>query len=66
MTAGEFLGVEFSIIMDYRAPADTTTTTIASALTDGSFDIVSFEIVDVSGKGSRREVAVSVDGREIP
>ena len=54
-----------SIIMDYRAPADTVRTNIhPSFYTTMRADVIQFQIIDVTGKGSIRVVALTLNARE--
>ena len=56
-----------AIIMDYRAPADTVRTNIHAIFFASSThsDDIKFQITDVTGKGSRRVVAFTLNAREI-
>lgn len=65
MVDGEMEFIRFPIIMDYRAPADTTTSMQPSSLFVASFDVITSQIIDVSGNGSRKVIALTLNARKI-
>ena len=64
MVDGALAASKFGITMDYRTPADTAVTVVPIGFTSLGVNPVQFQIIDVTGKGSRRVVALTANGRE--
>ena len=65
MVDGQMEFIRFPIIMDYRAPADTTTSMEPSSLFVAEFDVITAQIIDVTGDGSRKVIALTLSARKI-